>query len=713
MLPKSALLLAIAGNLSVVASPSGKSACEQVTDITKKSMKDNASSDFVVPGGLAYDCLQSMPFYPQRGAEFITELKKYMQWQSTLDVLKDPPPGYQSAPVDLLAGLDEIQANTTNEQYKSQFEFDNALESLLASAHDRHLRITPCSHSVLGFKVNLPLISVSTDGLQLPKVYTLSDAGLLTSEPDRVSPVVSINGQDAASYFNEFALTQREQDPDARYNQLFRSTYRFESMSNNFSPYSSWEYNNGLWPGDKEFKVKFANGTSTVAEVTAIKQYGSMPFNYKDGKQIFDLVCMPHTKEELQSILKHQQQQQKPSASSETSSASSESQSPLPSGYPKPVTRADDNSISGYYLDTPDFKDVAVLFIPTFEPGDNKQFADTATKFINGSKAAGKKKLIIDLSFNPGGTIDCGLDLFKLFFPQEEIYTATRYRAHEAMDLIGRALSRVDLHNETTYMNTNGFLLKAMVTPNQKYQYQTWPEAYGPHEELGSKVSSLMAINNFTLESNLTDSIRGYGPVKKNPKEQPFAAEDILLVTNGACSSTCTIFSELMKNQGGVRSLAFGGRPQLGPMQALGGVKGQKVANDGQLELLYKTANEVADNATKEGHPVLSEAQHKRLKELTPRADDENAPILGLSRFDVNLINGYRPGQEDMPLQFVYEPADCRLFFTAENIVRPASGWEAAAKAFWGDGRCVEGSERKTRGDDAAKHRRRSGRAHF
>ena len=75
--------------------------------------------------------------------------------------------------MDLLAGLDEIQTNASNGQYKSQFEFDNAIQSLLALAHDNNLRISPRSQSILGFKVNLPLISVSRDGLELPKIYTL------------------------------------------------------------------------------------------------------------------------------------------------------------------------------------------------------------------------------------------------------------------------------------------------------------------------------------------------------------------------------------------------------------------------------------------------------------------------------------------------------------------------------------------------------------
>ena len=43
------------------------------------------------------------------------------------------------------------------------------------------------------------------------------------------------------------------------------------------------------------------------------------------------------------------------------------------------------------------------------------------------------------------------------------------------------------------------------------------------------------------------------------------------------CSSTCTILSELLKNQGGVRSIAVGGRAKLRPMQGVGGTKGAQV----------------------------------------------------------------------------------------------------------------------------------------
>jgi hypothetical protein len=46
-------------------------------------------TDFVtVPGELAYNCLRSMPFDPRNGTLFVSEITKFVQWQSTLEVLQ-------------------------------------------------------------------------------------------------------------------------------------------------------------------------------------------------------------------------------------------------------------------------------------------------------------------------------------------------------------------------------------------------------------------------------------------------------------------------------------------------------------------------------------------------------------------------------------------------------------------------------------------------
>lgn len=58
---------------------------------------------------------------------------------------------------------------------------------------------------------------------------------------------------------------------------------------------------------------------------------------------------------------------------------------------------------------------------------------------------------------------------------------------------------------------------------------------------------------------------------RANITMQPFAAEDIVIVYDGYCASTCTIFSELMRQQAGVKTIALGGRPNKDIIQAVGG----------------------------------------------------------------------------------------------------------------------------------------------
>jgi len=80
---------------------------------------------------------------------------------------------------------------------------------------------------------------------------------------------------------------------------------------------------------------------------------------------------------------------------------------------------------------------------------------------------------------------------------------------------------------------------------------------------------------------------------RANITKQPFAPENIVVVHDGYCASTCTIFSELMTAQGGVKTIALGGRPNKDIIQAVGGVKGtnvrSQITNIIQSELMVRT----------------------------------------------------------------------------------------------------------------------------
>ena len=47
--------------------------------------------------------------------------------------------------------------------------------------------------------------------------------------------------------------------------------------------------------------------------------------------------------------------------------------------------------------------------------------------------------------------------------------------------------------------------------------------------------------------------------------------------------------------------------------------------------------------------------------------------------------------KDGLPGQFVYEAADCRLFYEPSMISDISNMWEAAASAAWGSKACVEG----------------------
>lgn len=116
-----------------------------------------------------------MPFNPAVGTRFIKYLNDTIQFQSTLEYLKQPPPGYQQPAVDLVAGLNDIQNTINLDGFANQYQFEAAVQSLLFSAHDAHVGLDAGLLSSFKFGLSHGLSSVSVDGIELPKIYLTDD----------------------------------------------------------------------------------------------------------------------------------------------------------------------------------------------------------------------------------------------------------------------------------------------------------------------------------------------------------------------------------------------------------------------------------------------------------------------------------------------------------------------------------------------------------
>lgn len=121
---------------------------------------------------LATQCLESVALSVDRSSEFVDFIRPYIQFQSTLSYLKDPPKGYPLPGVDILGGLDLIQKNVQNGVYKNQWSFEKDLWSLVnVLPHDFHFNLPLPLLSTFVFATYESLVSVSDDGLALPLVY--------------------------------------------------------------------------------------------------------------------------------------------------------------------------------------------------------------------------------------------------------------------------------------------------------------------------------------------------------------------------------------------------------------------------------------------------------------------------------------------------------------------------------------------------------------
>ncbi|KAL6229753.1 hypothetical protein BDW75DRAFT_245446 [Aspergillus navahoensis] len=81
----------------------------------------------------AYNCLRSVPFNPAVATQLLQYLNDTIQFLSTLSYPKDPPPGYQQPPVDILAGLARIQHDINNGMFPNEHDFETALYRLFTA----------------------------------------------------------------------------------------------------------------------------------------------------------------------------------------------------------------------------------------------------------------------------------------------------------------------------------------------------------------------------------------------------------------------------------------------------------------------------------------------------------------------------------------------------------------------------------------------------
>jgi hypothetical protein len=93
-----------------------------------------------------------------------------------------------------------------------------------------------------------------------------------------------------------------------------------------------------------------------------------------------------------------------------------------------------------------------------------------------------------------------------------------------------------------------------------------------------------------------------------------------------------------------------GGRPNTGPMQAVSGSRGAREYDASQLDADFEFVSETIENTTAAA--------------LLPNRTDHG---MWINTAGINIRDQVR-ASDNTPLQFKYEAADCRIYYTKANV---------------------------------------------
>ncbi|KAJ4286663.1 hypothetical protein N0V90_012915 [Kalmusia sp. IMI 367209] len=713
----------------------------------------------VVPTFLASEvmqCLSSVPFNPAVASRFVKYFNDSIQFHSTLSYLKNPPRGYQQAPIDLVQELGVIQDKIDRTQFRNEYDFEQSIQQLIYAVHDNHFHLNAGILSAFRFYSPWSIVSLSSDGKEAPKLYLRQDANAAHYDEGHVglkqlSPITLINGQDAEQFLTKFSQKHSPGniDPHADWNALMYSPAQMISGDNELFR------NLVLYPGD-DLTITLQNGTIygpepfraiyTEPGPTGPLETGGDFYNffalgyYPSG--FYETVIEPILEAEdqtsdLEYVLENPDNWE-PSFSIFPVDHGwlSKGWSQIDPAWPKPnlleagFDSSSDAMISGMSVDNLesivlflltiltgyfiDHTDLAVLSIPTFEAEGYSidGFISAINKFLEECISQGKRRLVIDLQRNGGGSTTLAVETFKHFFPDIEPYVATRMRAHSMANELGTFTDGVfreweknpSASGDVFVMSSNEWVTGNRINPNTNETFRDWQEFFfspnqfsgdnftnnvSPHLYHGNnpRLTSFKQLYNYSDAYYVTDSmsypetlkiVYGY-PGNPPRNREAFAAKDITILTDGLCNSACAMFVEMMRHDAGVKTVAVGGRPGNGPMQATGGTRGARGYSIFNLDLDMQHAR------------AFAEESNQTITSLPERVNS-----LFILSAGVNLRDTIRKGQV-LPLQFMYDAADCRLYFTEKTLFNHTALWLHAAEAIQSpDNLCVPGSTVKS-----------------
>ncbi|KAJ4372492.1 hypothetical protein N0V83_004266 [Neocucurbitaria cava] len=292
---------------------------------------------------------------------------------------------------------------------------------------------------------------------------------------------------------------------------------------------------------------------------------------------------------------------------------------------------------------------------------------------------------------NSGGDTLLAYTIFKSFFPDLTPFGGSRRRSFPLANVIGTSISEywalLDENNPDEQivkdrLDASEWVILTRLNAATGRNFSSWTEYLGPVDEhgdtfclterydLANEVFDRVAFDEWVPTMYLNDA------TGQPNMQRSWDPDQIVILTDGLCASACALFVEFM-TRAGVRTIVAGGRPSAGPMQAVGGNRGAATYSATELD---------QDMAYARGIDFSVD------ENVNASVPDVRDPGMYARYISVNLRDQIRQN-ETTPLQFKYEAADCRIYYTLANLYNMTRLWhDVATAAFTDSTLCVAGS---------------------
>ncbi|KAF0333004.1 peptidase s41 family protein [Gigaspora margarita] len=578
------------------------------------------------------ECLESFPLDAKLATETVDAVLHFLSsYYVFFDRAKEnPPSGFTYQRVDLKNELDSLRKKFKSNY--SDYDFSTDLRNIIFKLKDGHTSITNLCYQGFSYDQGLSLYSVVTTDKEKKKkqsslisiiIFGLGIAkGVFEDTVDSSNnncEVIEIGGKPALQTIKDFAnnTIQYSKDLSVRFNMALAPSQQY-FLRQFFQQFTLRED----LPETSSIKYKLTcpkKGSFTLERKWKI--------TYKDGYDVFSYNCLQQNNETTSSDKITKLTSRDKITKSTLSNKFKTSKSKVSKiAHAKVI-----NEGSLYLLNDKSKSGVVVI------SGEQSKDEDDLKYSFQELKKNGTKKIILDLSNNPGGEITVALFLTSLLFSSKQPNSFPT-------DIIINNFTIPKIENffktkstEDDYYNPNVFL--------------SFP--FGSHFNSSSDFIGTRKKRTSNLYLNVLTSDE-----KKLLKNVsfPWTSDDIIIITNGFCASACALISLFLSEIHNVRTIAVGGL--LDDQMSFSTYPGGEIASP----------NEVASSA---GDKIT------------------DVPGKNALSFTVREAYGFDKNNtvKDV-LEYSYKPADCRLYYDEKNAKDPSLLWHEASKILHNEVKC-------------------------